>query len=168
MQVRPQSYETEAMPSIHPCDAANDQQYIELYSAMLRQSILAGRCRRWVDQHKSRTTDTVSIPSPEQAGAALLTAAERHYRLSRRPMSHDTAYALQALQYALHDPAKCITALSDALLCFVHTLAVIEDGQLYRAVKSAQLSLKTLQSTWAELPAVSQDTWLLNDKRGEM
>lgn len=80
----------------------------------------------------------------------------RYYRASGN-MPKEARDTLIALQRGIHDPHSCLSALNEALNYFVHSMASTQDAGVHKAVTMAQLSLKSLQDTYAEMPATAAE-----------
>lgn len=105
-------------------------------------------------------TDNIEIPTINEAIHDLFMATARYYldRAARGlAMSRDVSALLLAMHGALHGDEDVIVVLNDALTYLVHSVASVQDTAVRNAIKAAQLSLKSLQSTWAEMPATTAE-----------
>lgn len=105
-------------------------------------------------------TDAIEIPTIDEAIHALFMATARYYldRAARGLwMTREVSALLLAMHGAIRGTEDCIVVLNDALTYLVHSVASIEDTAVRNAIKAAQLSLKSLQSTWAEMPATAAE-----------
>lgn len=137
-----------------------DAVYVRSYSAEVYRAVLEGRRKQLIHLQRPELrgpiTDNIEIPTPEHAGHDLFMAAMAYYRRSG-DMPKEARETLIALQQGIHDPRSCLSVLNDALLYFVHSMASVQDAGVRNAIKMAQLSLKSLQSTWAEMPATTAE-----------
>lgn len=117
-------------------------------------------------RHTSRTlpapqlpiTDGFEIPTVDEAIHRLFMATARYYldRAARGlGMSRDVSMLLLAMHSAIRGDEDSMVVLNDALTYLVHSVASVEDTAVRNAIRAAQLSLKSLQSTWAEMPATT-------------
>lgn len=131
--------------------------YIVAYSAEIRGAVLSAGCERWLRRSQRipsmPISSGVTIPSASEAARDLFMAAMRYYRAAGGDVPGEASRLLVALQRS--EAAGRTSALCDAVLYFVHSLAAVQSAEVRNAVRAAQLSLRSLQSTWAEMPAAT-------------
>lgn len=148
--------------------SAVEKTYVLAYSRDIRCAVLENRCQHWVSRRVTKSvsrpiTDGFEILEPEKAGHDLFMAIMRYYRAFGDVADSQASSILIALQRGIHDPQRCVAVLNDALCFFVKHEASRDDAGVRNAVQAAQLSLKSLQGTWAEMPAatVQNEYWLI-------
>lgn len=152
--------------------SAIEQTYVLAYSGDIRRNFVEALRKRWIaygwitqpPKPQGPITDGFEILEPERAGHDLFMALMRYYRAFGDAPTGQAASVLIALQRGIHDAQRCVSVLNDALCFFVDHEASRDDAGVRRAVQAAQLSLKTLQGTWAEMPAMvaqSNEYWLI-------
>lgn len=142
---------------------AEDALYIQQYgAAVLWRAWHAGEQRhaqRYARQSsQGPISEVIHVHSVKEALRDLFMAGAGYYLAQTTPdeaMPEKVSAQLLAMHRALRGDGDRIAVLNNALAFFVHSAASFESQDVRNAIKAAQLTLKALQDSYAEMPVVS-------------
>lgn len=143
-----------------------DAAYVQEYGATVRAAVWHVGKQRYYAEKAARTvpisqvpiTDGIQVHSVKEAIHDLFMACAAYYldRSSRGVgIPRDVSVLLLTMHGACREASDRIAVLNDAMAFFLRTPASVESQDIRDAIRAAQLTLKALQDSYAELPVVS-------------